>query len=68
MADQIVVPPAEITRLHRLTQDEADLIHEYRLLGDAFKLGLRTMANGLVMDESAKASPVDGNIVRLFPD
>lgn len=57
----------EMTRLHRLTQDEADLIHEYRLLLDVYKPALKDFVMELGKYESTKAAPTNSNIVRLFP-
>lgn len=55
----------EMTRLHRLTQDEAELILNHRLLSDATKQAVHELVAG--MAASTKAAPIDGNVVRLFP-
>lgn len=57
----------EMTRLHRLTRDEADLIHEYRLLGDEFAPAVKDFISELVKYRRTKAMPPTGNVMRLFP-
>lgn len=57
----------EMTRLHRLTQDEADLIHGYRILGDDFTVFVRSLVENLLMDKSAKAATSTNSNVVKFP-
>ncbi len=57
-----ILPPAELTRLHYLTDEEADLIQDYRLLGagakECTRIATKTHSNYYV-------EPTGGNVVGI---
>ena len=57
-----ILPPAELTRLHYLTDDEADLILDFRLLHADHKKGISHMCKTLPYGD---AEPTAGNVVSI---
>ncbi|MHB1214621.1 MAG: hypothetical protein ACYCY9_06490 [Thiobacillus sp.] len=57
-----ILPPAELTRLHYLTEDEADLIMDFRLLSAGFKGAISHMCKTLPYGD---AEPTAGNVVSI---
>jgi hypothetical protein len=59
-----ILPPAELTRLHYLTDREADLIMDFRLLGEAAKECISGIAKS---HGQYYVEPTGGNVVSIAP-
>lgn len=57
-----ILPPAELTRLHYLTDEEADLIQDYRLLCAETK---RMSKLHLKLMSESHVEPTGGNVVSI---
>ncbi|MDZ7585867.1 MAG: hypothetical protein U0938_13715 [Thiobacillus sp.] len=57
-----ILPPAELTRLHRLTDDEANLIMDFRLLSACNKGAISYMCKTL---PDGDVEPTAGNVVSI---
>jgi hypothetical protein len=62
MAKKILPLPAELTRLHYLTEGEADLIFDFRLLSEQAK---KMVSSVVKMQSEHYVEPTGGNVIGI---